>query len=306
MSFGFILPHVGLRLLGALVLLAAAAPGAAQTSAPPGPGPNAQNALLVGTVTRADLKEAPFSEWFDREYANYEPVDETVRSLAGMLDSVSVDIYFGSWCGDSKREVPRVMRILDLAGLDEQRLSLVALSNRPMEFMKAPGDPQVEKLVHRTPTFIVRRAGEEIGRIVETATTSLEADLLEILQDRAPLPKFGAEALVYRIVLDHSGEEAEEALRTAGPEILKLGNPDSLWHYAEHDLLKNNRVHEARAVIELYLQVEPGSGRGHVILSDALAALGHKDEALAAAEKALVLEPENERALRSAEALRRP
>jgi tetratricopeptide (TPR) repeat protein len=152
----------------------------------------------------------------------------------------------------------------------------------------------------------VRRGGQEIGRIVETATTSLEGDLLAIVEGRAPLPKFGAEALVYRLVLDHSGEEAETALRSAGPEILKLGDPDSLWHYAEFDLLKNNRAHEARAVIELYLQVEPKSARGHVILSDALLALGHKDEALAAVQKALALEPENKRALRAAEALRRP
>ena len=127
-----------------LTILAGTA--AAQTPASPVPGPDTSRTLLVGTVTRADLKEAPFSEWFDREYANYEPVDETVRSLAGGLDSISVEIYFGSWCGDSKREVPRVMRILDLAGFDERQLSLVALSDRPMEFMKAPGDPQVDLL----------------------------------------------------------------------------------------------------------------------------------------------------------------
>jgi len=297
--------HAALLLPALLLLTVPADTGASQTPPNVRDGDTPGN-LLVGTVTRADLKEAPFSEWFDREYRNYEPVMETVRALAGHIDSVSVEIYFGSWCGDSKREVPRMMRVLDLAGLDEGQLSLVALSDRPMEFMKAPGNPQVGALVHRTPTFIVRRGGKEIGRIVETATTTLEGDLLAIVEGRAPLPKFGAEALVYRLVLDHSGEEAEDALRKAGARILELGDPGSLWHYAEFDLLKNDRAHEARAVIELYLQVEPKSVRGHLILSDALAALGHKDEALAAVGRALELEPRNERALRAAEALRRP
>jgi tetratricopeptide (TPR) repeat protein len=261
---------------------------------------------LVGPIDRSDLKTAPYSEWFESQYSQYQPSEASLLSLRGRLAGISIEAYFGTWCGDSRRQIPRLLRLLDLAGFDEQRLTLIGLSDREKEFKQAPGNPEAKRGVHRTPTIVLVREGIEVGRIVETPAASLEADVLAILEGHGPEPKYGAEAFVHHLFTDLSPAEAEKALQSAGPEILKRSDPDSLPHYAEQDLLKNGRAREAKALLDLHLQLNPRSVVGHILMSDALIALGRKAEATLALERALVIEPGNYRALRAAEKLRNP
>jgi tetratricopeptide (TPR) repeat protein len=263
-----------------------------------------ESPILVGRVGRADLETPPYSDWFDSQYSRYQPAAPVLESLRPRLAGVSVEAYFGTWCGDSRRQIPRLLRVLDLEAFDKQRLSLIALSDRPMQFKQAPGNPQATRRVHRTPTIVVLRDGVEAGRIVETPAVSLEADLLGILEGRGPEPKYGAEAWVHDLFTDLKPEEAIEALKAGGPEVLKRGDPGSLWHYAENDLLKNGRVAEAKAVLDLHLELNPQSVIGQILMSEALTALGRTAEALKAIERALVLEPDNDRAKRAAAKLR--
>ncbi len=220
------------------------------------------------------------------------------------LKGLAIEAYFGTWCGDSRRQVPRLLKLLDAAGFDEKRLTMVGLSDRAMEFKHAPGRPELKRLVHRTPTVVVLRDGVEIGRIVETPFATLEADLLSITEGHGPTPKYGAEAFVHRLFSGLSGVEAEKALSAAEAEIARLGEPDSLGHYAEYDLLKNGRAGDAKALLDLHLKLNPKSVSGHLLMSEALEGLGRKAEVLAAAERALALEPANERALKVTARLR--
>ncbi len=262
--------------------------------------------ILVGSVTRAELKAPPYSEWFEAQYARYQPDAASVERLRPLLGSVSIEAYFATWCGDSRRQVPRLVRLLDLAAFDDRRLGLIGLSDRAMEFKQAPGHPEAKRYIHRTPTMVIVREGREIGRIVETPVVSLEADLLAILEGRGPTPKYGAEAWVQRLFTDLPPEEAMKMVASGGPEVRKRSDPDSLWHYAEYDLLKNGRVREAKAVLDLHLELEPRSVVGHILMSEALVGLGRRDEARQAIERALAIEPGNDRARRAAAKLREP
>jgi tetratricopeptide (TPR) repeat protein len=261
---------------------------------------------LVGKVIRADMQKVPYAEWYDRHYAAHEPAKDLVEKLKGPLAGVSIETYFGTWCGDSRRQIPRLLRVLDDAGFDDKHLSMTGLSDGSMEFKKAPGNPEAKRLVHRTPTIVVVRDGVEIGRIVETPKASLEADLLAILEGRGPAPKYGAEAWVHRLFSERPAAEAEKALQSAASEVSKRTDPDSLWHYAEYDLLRNGRAREAKAVLDLHLRLDPRSAIGHILLSEALVTLGQKDAARAAIDRALEIEPTNTRAKQAAEKLRTP
>jgi len=264
----------------------------------------AQAGSLAGAITRSDLRVPPFSEWFDSQYTKYQASDRTVALLRKAIEGVSVEAYFGTWCGDSRRQIPRLLRILDLAGVEESRLSLVALSDQRMQFKRSPGRLEEKRYIHRTPTIVLVRNGAEIGRIVETPSETIEADLLAILQGRGPTPRYGAESWIHHLFTDRSGPDALKALSTADAAITSLSDPDSLWHYADHDLMKNGRPAEARALLELHLRLNPRSVIGHVVMADALQALGRKAEALAEADKALALDPKDGRAQRTAARLR--
>lgn len=207
---------------------------------------------------------------------------------------------------DSRREVPRLLKLLDAAGFDEKRLTMVGLSDRTMEFKKSPGGSELKRRIHRTPTIVFLREGMEIGRIVETPATSLEADLLAILSGQGPETRYGAEAWVHELFTTRSVAEAEKALESAAGEISKRGDPDSLWHYAEFDLLRNGRVREAKAVLDLHFKLNPRSVVGLVLLSEALTTLGRKDAAIEAIDRALAIDPSNNRAQRAAAKLKAP
>lgn len=103
--------------------------------------------------------------------------DRSALPVKPDLRDVEIQIVFGSWCGDSLAHLPCFLRIVELLGLTPDRLLLVGVDRDkgdPDGLARAAG-------VERVPTFIFLRHGEEIGRIVEHPTHSLEEDVSAIL-----------------------------------------------------------------------------------------------------------------------------
>jgi thioredoxin 1 len=118
------------------------------------------------------LKHPSFEENFDRY--------EVLESAEEIPADTSVLIFFGTWCHDSRREVPRMLKILEVVGLPEDNIKMVAL-----DFSKTdPGGLAVANGVEFTPTFIFFRQQEEIGRIIEKPATTLEEAMVELLSKR--------------------------------------------------------------------------------------------------------------------------
>jgi thiol-disulfide isomerase/thioredoxin len=133
--------------------------------------------MLIGMCDREAFADTNFAWWFDSEYDNYETSKEEVELLSGKLDSVKIKIIMGTWCSDSRREVPRFFKILDELRFDFAKLEMVCVNRekKALDYEIAPLD------IKLVPTFIFYRNGKEIGRIIEVPETSLEADLIKIL-----------------------------------------------------------------------------------------------------------------------------
>ncbi len=134
---------------------------------------------LVGKVTREGFKKEEFKTWFDKGYKEYQPKEEIVNKLkaVSLYKAVTIKIIFGTWCGDSRREIPRFFKIVDVANIPENIIGLTAVDTK-----KSSQDKNLEGIKFtRIPTFIFYRNGSEIGRIVESTEKSLEEDLLKIL-----------------------------------------------------------------------------------------------------------------------------
>jgi len=83
----------------------------------------------------------------------------------------------GTWCHDSKREVPALFKIMEV--LDNPRISAryTALEYK----RRGPKDIIEQNNIQRTPTFIIYKNGIEAGRIIEEVKESVEADLYRII-----------------------------------------------------------------------------------------------------------------------------
>ena len=124
----------------------------------------------IGDISHAELLER--HEVFKRNYDAY----EVPAGVAGLPADLEVKILFGTWCHDSEREVPRMLKLLGASGVKEENISLISL-----DFRKEEPEGRAKALdVRFTPTFIFLSGDIELGRIIERPTISLLDDVAAI------------------------------------------------------------------------------------------------------------------------------
>lgn len=131
--------------------------------------------MLIGKITRSDLRQAPYLKWYQRYEGEYTPAEHA--DLGSLLKDVDITIILGTWCHDSQREVPHFYKILSSVGANLKNVTLLAVDKD----FKAEGLEVKSYGITNTPTFIFYRRGQEINRIVETPVISLEQDMHAIL-----------------------------------------------------------------------------------------------------------------------------
>jgi thiol-disulfide isomerase/thioredoxin len=138
-----------------------------------------EEAVLLGPVSREKVEAVP--EWVQAE-VDARPEAAAAAALAAVEPGAEVTVYLGSWCGDSRREVPRFWKALDAAGAAVPfTVRYVAVDRQKKE----PADAVAQDGIRYLPTFIVRRGGHEVGRVVETSPKGIESDLLALLNGSA-------------------------------------------------------------------------------------------------------------------------
>ncbi len=129
--------------------------------------------MLLGWVDRAALVGSGFPLGGDSTHVQ----PELLELLRQLRDAADWLVFFGSWCGDTKSEVPKFLSVADQAGIRGERIRLYGLDRSKRSPDGLAGEYQIE----RVPTFVALKDGQEIGRITETPRVSMEADMLVIL-----------------------------------------------------------------------------------------------------------------------------
>ena len=134
--------------------------------------------ILLGYCDRDGFAQEEFQIWFDMNYQSYSPDQKTLKNLKSIdKQEITIVIVLGTWCPDSRREVPVFYRMVDEIGVPDEKLSIICV-NRLKEF---PGTDLSHLDINFVPTFIFYRSGTEIGRIIESPAESIEKDMLKIL-----------------------------------------------------------------------------------------------------------------------------
>jgi thiol-disulfide isomerase/thioredoxin len=135
-------------------------------------------AMLVGETTLEAFSDSSFAWWWNSEYKMYETDSLVVSEIASKLGEVEMLVIMGTWCSDSRREVPRFFKVLEESGYDVSRVRIINVDREK----KDPEGLAEAYPVDFVPTFYFYRNESEIGAIVETPQESLEADLLGIVK----------------------------------------------------------------------------------------------------------------------------
>ena len=137
-----------------------------------------QTTWLLGYFTYGQMTRQPHSVWYMKGYDEYQFNNEPLEKLLILpKEELTIKVVMGSWCPDSRREVPRFMRILDKWQFPRTKVTFIGVDNAKL----SPVGEYSGLNIERVPTFIFYKNNIEAGRIIENPKTSLEQDMVNIL-----------------------------------------------------------------------------------------------------------------------------
>lgn len=137
------------------------------------------NEILVGQISYAQMTQYT-KAWFDKEYDFYRVNAERLKKIKPLLKDKRVVLIMGTWCEDSQREVPGMMKILNEAGYNTAKMEIIAIDEdkRTKEGLEKAYD------LAYIPSLIFFEGEKEMNRIVEFPINTLEQDMLDILSGK--------------------------------------------------------------------------------------------------------------------------
>lgn len=136
-----------------------------------------EDPILLGLKTKTDLQTEPYNMWFSSGEETYKTNIPTITLLRNAPQDYEITIFMGTWCGDSKAQVPHFYKILNEIDFDLSKVKLITTDREK----KTPEKFEEGLNITNVPTFIFYKNGKELHRIVELPVASLEADMLKII-----------------------------------------------------------------------------------------------------------------------------
>ncbi len=141
--------------------------------------PDLNREILEGWVNRAGISS---KDYLSQEQLKIDAYQANAEAISYLKEAFSADkslhvlVVFGTWCGDSKANVPDFFKVAELAQITN--VKYLAVNRRK----NANGVDMSKMNIELVPTFIVYRGDTEIGRIIENPNYTLEDDLVSIVK----------------------------------------------------------------------------------------------------------------------------
>lgn len=135
-----------------------------------------QNVITGFTDVRLLERNAGY-RWFKDGYFNYQPNTSAVNVLRDLPKDIQIFVFAGTWCENSRTILPQFYKVINLAGVSRQRVTLYFLDRDK----RSPQGMENNYNIYATPVFIMLQKGVEVGRITENIHQSIEADLVDLI-----------------------------------------------------------------------------------------------------------------------------
>ena len=101
----------------------------------------------------------------------------TLDKLKPLFEDIEITVFMGTWCSDSRKEIPVFFKLIDKLRINENSIELIGMTLEKT----TPDSLELNQNLINVPTFIFKKDGKEINRIVEFPLETIEKDILEIL-----------------------------------------------------------------------------------------------------------------------------
>ena len=254
------------------------------------------NMILLGKSTRERLQQEPFAGWFNKNYAEYKVDSTTADMIKSRLRNKRFVIFMGTWCGDSRQEVPKMYKLLDYCEVPGTNIQLINLNMYDSVYKQSPGREEKGLNIHRVPDLLVFENDKEIGRIIEKPVTSWENDLLAIVLQEKYEPNYKIVTYLQTLFRVVPEKEIEKDIAKIADSLKShISKNEGLQSFATV-LLATNEVVKALIVYRLNTMLYPDAANGFVALGDAYLKKGERTMAKESYTRALSIEPGHEKA----------
>tara|TARA_A100001015_G_scaffold321092_1_gene450076 strand:- start:2235 stop:2774 length:540 start_codon:yes stop_codon:yes gene_type:complete len=137
--------------------------------------------ILLGPINVSNLRTSPITPWFDQEYDRINTDPNWIKEIKPFLKGLKIKVFMGTWCEDSKRELPHFIKLLNALEFDQNHLKMYAMS----EEKTTPRNFEKDLDIYNIPTIIFFKDGNEMNRFVEFPLISLESDIEKIVKGAA-------------------------------------------------------------------------------------------------------------------------
>ncbi|ADR23422.1 hypothetical protein MATR_27280 [Marivirga tractuosa] len=250
------------------------------------------------------LKEdTTYSSWFNTNYERF-ALEKTEYDWIENLEDDSVEIYLGTWCGDSQEWVPQFLKLWDDMGLSRDQLKFTALYGSGEDYKQGPNGEEEGLNIHRVPTFIFKEDGKEYARIVESPSTDLFTDVAQIALGYPSAPNYAGANYILQVFdtmsMDEIYKDINNIYRTAYYKVGRFAEFNTLGKVLSAAGKKN----EALLVFQFNTYYHPGSWYGYKSYGELLVEMENYPQAIIAYEKLISLNPDDEDAKAELERLK--
>jgi len=250
--------------------------------------PEAKPRILYGAITKDSLTKAPYDKWFTTGYDTYKPNAETVAQLKKLnFKDCTIQIFFGTWCGDSKRETPRFMKLMNEISFPVNSIKLITVGDSDSLYKQSPQHEEKGLSIFKVPTIIIYKNGTEVNRIVEFPVNSLEKDLLSIMASQSYSANYHSFPLIAKWLNDGTLADENISGRSLAGQLKPLVANENELNSAGYLILGQNKTKEALKIFQANYSLYPESsniasslGEGYLKNTDTKNAVIYLERAL--------------------------
>ena len=158
------------------------------------------NKHLWGEVQLDELTSGEYQEWFEKNQKDF--TTELSKKDGALFEGIQVEIFIGTWCGDTKYLVPKFIKCWEAMGLNKDDLKITALHNDEENYKQGPNNETQNRNIHRVPTFVFEKNQKELGRIVERTVFDLDTDMKAIASGDAYEERYQGVSLLNEFIGD--------------------------------------------------------------------------------------------------------
>lgn len=261
--------------------------------------------LLLGEINRSHLTQNSFKTWFNSNYDDYLPNKDVAKQLKDSLKNYNIKVFLGTWCGDSKRGVPRFYNVLDLAKFPEEQLQVIAVNNTEDAYKQSPNHEEKGLSIHRVPTFIFYKNDKEVGRIVESPVETFERDIHKIVIEKKYTPNYVAVNYMSYLLASKSIEDLKQDEANLVPRLAEFVKGSRELNTYGYSLLRSNQLEKALYIFDLNTKIFPYRHNVFDSLGEANLKLENYNEALKNYYKVLSLKPDDKNAIAMVEKIKK-